>query len=54
MYLQDIYTIAVNLAGIPGISVPAGFAGGRPVGLLTQYLLDREVEGQIETGSDAA
>ena len=33
MYLQDIYTIAVNLAGIPGISVPAGFAGGRPVGL---------------------
>ncbi|MDN3522409.1 Asp-tRNA(Asn)/Glu-tRNA(Gln) amidotransferase subunit GatA [Halomonas ramblicola] len=30
MYLQDIYTIAVNLAGIPGISVPAGFAGGRP------------------------
>ncbi|MDT8896069.1 Asp-tRNA(Asn)/Glu-tRNA(Gln) amidotransferase subunit GatA [Halomonas sp. I1] len=33
MYLQDIYTIAVNLAGIPGISVPAGFAGSRPVGL---------------------
>ncbi|MGO3057069.1 MAG: Asp-tRNA(Asn)/Glu-tRNA(Gln) amidotransferase subunit GatA, partial [Halomonas sp.] len=32
MYLQDIYTIAVNLAGIPGISVPAGFAGGRPIG----------------------
>ena len=33
MYLQDIYTIAVNLAGIPGLSVPAGFAGKRPVGL---------------------
>ena len=33
MYLQDIYTIAVNLAGIPGISVPAGQIGGRPVGL---------------------
>ena len=33
MYLQDIYTIAVNLAGIPGISVPAGFVGRRPVGL---------------------
>ncbi|MCE9683288.1 Asp-tRNA(Asn)/Glu-tRNA(Gln) amidotransferase subunit GatA [Halomonas alkalisoli] len=33
MYLQDIYTIAVNLAGIPGISVPAGFVGQRPVGL---------------------
>ncbi len=33
MYLQDIYTIAVNLAGIPGVSVPAGFVKGRPVGL---------------------
>lgn len=33
MYLQDIYTIAINLAGIPAISVPAGFAGNRPVGL---------------------
>ncbi|MCZ0926883.1 Asp-tRNA(Asn)/Glu-tRNA(Gln) amidotransferase subunit GatA [Halomonas janggokensis] len=33
MYLQDIYTIAVNLSGIPGISVPAGFVGRRPVGL---------------------
>ncbi|PWG65234.1 Asp-tRNA(Asn)/Glu-tRNA(Gln) amidotransferase subunit GatA [Sediminicurvatus halobius] len=33
MYLQDIYTIAVNLAGLPGVSVPAGFADGRPVGL---------------------
>ncbi|MCG6656482.1 Asp-tRNA(Asn)/Glu-tRNA(Gln) amidotransferase subunit GatA [Halomonas campisalis] len=33
MYLQDIYTIAVNLAGIPGISVPAGFVGNRPLGL---------------------
>jgi aspartyl-tRNA(Asn)/glutamyl-tRNA(Gln) amidotransferase subunit A len=33
MYLQDIYTIAINLAGIPGISVPAGFADKRPIGL---------------------
>lgn len=33
MYLQDIYTIAINLAGIPGISVPAGFVGQHPVGL---------------------
>ncbi|MGJ8524923.1 Glutamyl-tRNA(Gln) amidotransferase subunit A [Halomonadaceae bacterium LMG 33818] len=33
MYLQDIYTIAINLAGIPGISVPAGFVEHRPVGL---------------------
>ena len=33
MYLSDIYTIAVNLAGIPGMSIPAGFVGQRPVGL---------------------
>ncbi len=33
MYLSDIYTIAVNLAGLPGMSVPAGFVKGKPVGL---------------------
>ncbi|GAB4061509.1 Asp-tRNA(Asn)/Glu-tRNA(Gln) amidotransferase subunit GatA [Uliginosibacterium sediminicola] len=34
MYLADIYTIAVNLAGLPGLSTPAGFgADGLPVGL---------------------
>jgi aspartyl-tRNA(Asn)/glutamyl-tRNA(Gln) amidotransferase subunit A len=34
MYLADIYTVAVNLAGIPGISVPCGFdAAGLPIGL---------------------
>jgi aspartyl-tRNA(Asn)/glutamyl-tRNA(Gln) amidotransferase subunit A len=34
MYLNDIYTIPVNLAGLPGISVPAGFDDvGHPVGL---------------------
>ncbi|MDH5518481.1 MAG: Asp-tRNA(Asn)/Glu-tRNA(Gln) amidotransferase subunit GatA [Gammaproteobacteria bacterium] len=33
MYLSDIYTIAVNLAGLPGMSIPAGFADEMPVGL---------------------
>lgn len=33
MYLSDIYTIAVNLAGLPAISLPCGFAQGLPVGL---------------------
>lgn len=34
MYLSDIYTISVNLAGLPGMSIPAGFGDDRrPVGL---------------------
>ena len=33
MYLEDVYTLAVNLAGLPGMSVPAGFVDGKPVGL---------------------
>jgi aspartyl-tRNA(Asn)/glutamyl-tRNA(Gln) amidotransferase subunit A len=33
MYLEDIYTLSVNLAGIPAMSIPAGFADGMPVGL---------------------
>jgi len=32
MYMADIYTIAVNLAGLPGISVPAPMSAGMPVG----------------------
>ncbi|GAB6141662.1 Asp-tRNA(Asn)/Glu-tRNA(Gln) amidotransferase subunit GatA [Methylosoma difficile] len=33
MYLADIYTIAINLAGLPAMSVPAGFINGLPAGL---------------------
>ncbi|MEH6591741.1 MAG: Asp-tRNA(Asn)/Glu-tRNA(Gln) amidotransferase subunit GatA [Halioglobus sp.] len=33
MYLEDVYTLAVNLAGLPGMSVPAGFVDNKPVGL---------------------
>jgi aspartyl-tRNA(Asn)/glutamyl-tRNA(Gln) amidotransferase subunit A len=33
MYLNDIYTIGANLAGLPAISVPCGFAQGLPVGV---------------------
>jgi len=33
MYLNDIYTVPVNLAGLPGMSLPCGFAAGLPVGL---------------------
>jgi aspartyl-tRNA(Asn)/glutamyl-tRNA(Gln) amidotransferase subunit A len=33
MYLSDVYTVSANLAGIPGLSIPCGFAHGLPVGL---------------------
>jgi len=33
MYLADIYTISTNLAGLPGMSIPAGFVKGLPVGM---------------------
>lgn len=33
MYLEDIYTIATNLAGLPGMSIPCGLVEGKPVGL---------------------
>ena len=33
MYLEDIYTIATNLAGLPGMSVPCGMVDDKPVGL---------------------
>ncbi len=33
MYLSDICTLPINIAGVPGVSIPAGFADGLPVGL---------------------
>ncbi len=33
MYLEDMYTIAVNLAGVPALSIPAGMVDNKPVGL---------------------
>jgi len=33
MYMEDVYTLSVNLAGLPGLSVPAGLINGLPIGL---------------------
>ena len=33
MYLNDVYTVPANLAGIPGVSMPCGFSENLPVGL---------------------
>jgi aspartyl-tRNA(Asn)/glutamyl-tRNA(Gln) amidotransferase subunit A len=33
MYLNDVYTVPANLAGIPAVSIPCGFAQGLPIGL---------------------
>ncbi len=33
MYLSDVCTLPINIAGIPGISIPAGFAGQLPIGM---------------------
>jgi aspartyl-tRNA(Asn)/glutamyl-tRNA(Gln) amidotransferase subunit A len=44
-YLEDIYTITANLAGIPGLSMPAGFVDGLPVGV--QVLAPYFQEGRL-------
>jgi aspartyl-tRNA(Asn)/glutamyl-tRNA(Gln) amidotransferase subunit A len=33
MYLSDVCTLPINIAGVPGISIPAGFAAGLPIGM---------------------
>ncbi len=33
MYLSDVFTIPMSLAGIPGINIPSGLSDGLPVGL---------------------
>lgn len=43
IYMLDVTTIPVNMAGLPGISIPCGFAGGMPVGMqLIGKVLDEE------------
>tara|TARA_R110000868_G_scaffold38572_16_gene134827 strand:- start:16070 stop:17539 length:1470 start_codon:yes stop_codon:yes gene_type:complete len=45
MYLNDIYTSSVNLAGLPGMSIPAGFVNNLPVGiqLIGNYLQEAKI-----------
>jgi aspartyl-tRNA(Asn)/glutamyl-tRNA(Gln) amidotransferase subunit A len=51
MYLQDIFTIPANLAGISGVSIPGGFSNGLPVGL--QFLGNFFAEDLILRVADA-
>ena len=45
MYLSDLYTAGVNLAGLPGISLPAGFIEGLPIGhqLIGNYFAEEKL-----------
>ncbi|MCP3951384.1 MAG: Asp-tRNA(Asn)/Glu-tRNA(Gln) amidotransferase GatCAB subunit A, partial [Desulfobacterales bacterium] len=46
MYLEDIYTVTLNLAGLPGMSLPAGFdQGGLPIGmqLIGNYMQEAQI-----------
>jgi aspartyl-tRNA(Asn)/glutamyl-tRNA(Gln) amidotransferase subunit A len=52
MYLTDIYTVSANLAGIPGISVPAGESDGLPVGV--QFMAPKWQEATLLKAAYAA
>ena len=45
MYMEDVFTIGANLAGLPAISVPAGLVDGLPVGM--QLIGSRFGEAQL-------
>lgn len=51
MYLTDIMTVAVNLAGIPAISIPAGTVDGLPVGL--QLIADQHKDYELLSAANA-
>jgi aspartyl-tRNA(Asn)/glutamyl-tRNA(Gln) amidotransferase subunit A len=52
MYLLDIYTVTVNLAGLPGLSIPCGLtAAGLPVGL---QIIGRRFDEETVLGAGAA
>ena len=57
MYLSDVCTLPVNLAGLPGLSLPCGLSGGLPVGLqliappLGEEMLFRVAAAYEATGS---
>jgi len=51
MYLSDIFTIAVNLAGLPGLSQPCGFANSMPVGL--QWIAPAWAEDRLLSAASA-
>src|SRR5688572_1128356 len=51
MYLNDIYTIGANLAGLPAVSVPCGFVDGLPVGL--QIIVPHFAEGRLLAAAHA-
>jgi aspartyl-tRNA(Asn)/glutamyl-tRNA(Gln) amidotransferase subunit A len=52
MYMADIYTVAINLAGLPAVSLPCGFAeNGMPIGM--QFIGDSFAEPKLITMSSA-